>query len=352
MDAQLFMSPNPVSQEQMQHLRQAAGPGPVLILTHDNPDPDGLASGKALAWLLQSSWGIATRLVYSGMVARVENKAMLKHLTPEWVHSDTLPGLEEYPAVALVDTQPGAGNNRLPEQVVPSIVIDHHRPVRGGLSKVAYSDVRTEVGATVSLVYQYLEAAGLTPDADLATAIFYGVQADTQGLSRGGSAADQYVYFRMLSRLDRSKLALVEQAGLPREYFQAFNRGLQAAQVFGRVVVCKLGALHRPDFVAEMADLLIRLDDTRAVLCLGWHSSQDNGDPGIMYLSLRTAAGEKDASLLVQQVIFPPGKAGGHGSAAGGQVPLAALSAEAVAVKLQERFIQAMGETPVGQPLL
>ena len=351
-DPGLFTISNPVDADHLQRLRAAAGSGPVLILTHDNPDPDGLAAGKALAWLLQAAWGIDARLVFSGLVERVENKAMLRLLTPEWKHSDTLAGLDECPAVALVDTQPGAGNNRLPAAVTPAIVIDHHRPMREALAAVPFVDVRTDVGATVSLLYQYLEAAGLAPDADLATAIFYGVQADTQGLSRGGAAVDQYVFFRMLSRLDRAKLAQVEQAGLPRAYFRAFSHGLREAQVFGRLVVCYLGALHRPDFVAEMADLLVRLDGTRAVLCLGWHARQADPAAGTMYLSLRTTPGEQDASLLVQRVIFPPGKAGGHGSAAGGQVPLAGLAADEVALALQARFLEALGETAPGEPLL
>ena len=72
--------------------------------------------------------------------------------------------------------------------------------------------------------------------------------------------------------------------------------------------------MHRPDLAAEMADLLIRLDGALAVLCLGLHEQ-------ILYLSIRTEPMGQDAGLLVQQVIVPPGKAGGHGTMAGGQVP-------------------------------
>ena len=47
--------------ERLQKLQQACGAGPVLILTHDNPDPDALAAGKALATLLEDAWNIPTR---------------------------------------------------------------------------------------------------------------------------------------------------------------------------------------------------------------------------------------------------------------------------------------------------
>jgi nanoRNase/pAp phosphatase (c-di-AMP/oligoRNAs hydrolase) len=345
MDIWPYLTYNPIDQERLQAMRMAAGAGPVLILTHDNPDPDGLASGKALATLFHSAWNIPSQLRYSGLIERAENKAMLRILSPEWEPLDAEVRWEDYSAVALVDTQPGAGNNRLPSEHPPQIVIDHHRPVRDNLQAAEYVDVRTDVGATVSMTWQYLEAAGVNLETDLATAIFYGVQADTQGLSRGGSLTDQVVYLKMLARLDRLKLTQVEQAGLQREYFRAFNRGLEAARVFGRVVVSYLGAIHRPDFVAEIADLLIRLEGTRAVLCIGYHGQT-------LYLSLRTVAGEQDAGLLIQQVIFPPGKAGGHGNIAGGQLPLTGLDVDQAAQGVEMRFLQAMGENAQGEYLL
>ena len=182
-------------------LRATAGPGPVLILTHDNPDPDALASGMALSTLLKAAWNIPSRLVYSGLVARAENQAVLKHLTPDWEHVDALTGLEQYSALALVDTQPTAGNNRLPPEIVPSIVIDHHYPLREALNAVPYVDVRPEAAATVTLLFAYLQAAGIRPDPALATAMFYGLHTDTRGLSRGASPADEAVYIELLAHV-------------------------------------------------------------------------------------------------------------------------------------------------------
>jgi nanoRNase/pAp phosphatase (c-di-AMP/oligoRNAs hydrolase) len=41
-----------ISQEQLQFLKQVLQPGPILITTHDNPDPDALAAGKAINSLI------------------------------------------------------------------------------------------------------------------------------------------------------------------------------------------------------------------------------------------------------------------------------------------------------------
>ena len=339
---------NPVTPERLAALRAAAQPGPVLILTHANPDPDALASGAALKALLEQAWGIPARLGYNGLVARAENKAMLSRLTPAWEPVEQLGNLEAYPRLALVDTQPGAGNESLfagscPR--LPQIVIDHHLPVREGLEGVAYQDIRSGVGATVSIVYQHLHAAGVEPDVRLATAIFYGIQSDTQGLSRGGGPVDREVYFKLLGSIDREMLTQVENAVLPQEDFHAFNHGLEAAKIFGNVIIANLGALHRPDFLAEMADMLIRLENIRAALCTGSYA-------GILYLSLRTTAGEGDAGVLIQKTVSPIGKAGGHGSVAGGQIHLLDREADEVTSEVQQRFLEVTGERSAGRALL
>jgi nanoRNase/pAp phosphatase (c-di-AMP/oligoRNAs hydrolase) len=326
-------------------LQSIVGSGPVLILTHDNPDPDALASGKAFATLLDQAWNIPSRLVYSGLVLRPENRAMLNILTPEWEHQDKLPDLSEYTAVVLIDTQPDAGNNRLPADFVPHIVIDHHHPKRETITQVPYTDIQPDIGAAATLMNQYLEASGVVPNTDLVTAMFYALKTDTRGLSRGASTLDEVVYLKLLTQIDHNKLIQIEQAGLPKAYFQAFAKGLEAARVFSQSVVANLGAMHIPDLAAEMADLLIRLDGARAVLCLGIHDET-------LYLSIRTEPMGQDAGLLVQSVIVPPGKAGGHGMMAGGQVPFATQEeVEQLTKEIVRRFLEVMEEPGEGESL-
>ncbi|MBL6965727.1 MAG: DHH family phosphoesterase [Anaerolineales bacterium] len=330
----------------LNNLRQIAGAGPLLILTHNNPDPDALASGKALATLLKEAWGIPSHLIYSGLVARSENRAMLDLLTPEWKHKHTLSNLGQYSAIALVDTQPGAGNNNLPENLSPDIVIDHHHPMRAGLVLAPYTHVHPDVGATVTLLCLLLDAAGITPDPVLATAMFYGLKTDTRGLSRGDSPLDKTVYLKLLAHMDRELLIKVEQAGQSRAYFHALDQCLQATQIYGAAVMAYLGVMQRPDLGAELADLLIRLENAKAVLCIGHHDQT-------FHLSLRTKSLAQDAGVLVQKIIVPPGKAGGHGTMAGGQIPASLNQAEMIYSQTKMRFLSLMGESEeAGEALL
>src|SRR5687767_9192412 len=54
-------------------MRIARGRRRGLILTHDNPDPDSLASAVALAFLLEQRAGVECRVAYGGIIGRAEN---------------------------------------------------------------------------------------------------------------------------------------------------------------------------------------------------------------------------------------------------------------------------------------
>ena len=190
-----------------------------------------------------------------------------------------------------------------------------------------------------------MQAAGIKPDSTLATAMFYGLKTDTRSLSRGAFPADEAAFFDLLHRLDQQALADVELATLSHEYFRAFDRGLHATRLFGQVIVCRLGLMEQPDFAAEMADMLIRMQDVHAALCLGQF-----GDT--LQISLRTESKSQDAGQIIQQIVLPPGKAGGHGTMAGGQVPLQGKDIEPLLEDIEHRFLTVMGETGAGVELI
>jgi nanoRNase/pAp phosphatase (c-di-AMP/oligoRNAs hydrolase) len=338
-------NPNPIDEIILEKLREAAGKGPVLIVTHHNPDPDGLASGYALSILLKKAWGIQSRLIYTGLVGRVENRAMLKYLTPEWQKQKTIRKFDPYSAIALVDTQTGCGNHSSSKKFCPSIVIDHHQSVLTSMGSMKYVDIRTEMGATSTMLFQYLEAAGIEINSRLATALFYGLKTDTRGLSRSTTCSDEYAYFKLLANVDHHKLAQVEQAQLPLVYFRAFDNALRSTRVYGKAVITVLEHMHSPDLPAEIADLLIRLSGTKAALCMGQYNDTLN-------LSLRTTPTYPYAGSLIHQLLDGLGMAGGHRVMAGGQVPLGKSAPNTVEAEITKRFLQAMGERSPGKPLL
>ena len=345
MDKITIQTENPIRQDQLIRFREILRDGPVLITTHANPDPDALASGKAIGHLINTKWRIPNQLVYSGLVGRAENRAVLHFLTPEWQHIDQLADLPKYSAIIFVDCQPGSRNLVPIDENNPTLVIDHHYPILEQTRRADYADIRPNVGSTVTMIYQYLDAAQVSIDPVLATAMFLGIRTDTNGLSRGATCEDGVVYVKLLEKLDQQLLLKIETAGLALEYYQAFNLGMQNARVHGKAVIAYLGNIHRPDMAAELADLLFRYENVHAALCSGVYK-------GVLHFSIRTGILDQDAGLLVQNVIFPPGSAGGHGIMAGGQIPLIGEDISLLVLKLEGRFLESVGEVGRSTPLL
>src|SRR5687768_11827663 len=99
--------------------------GSLLILTHENPDPDAIASAAALRHLLVEKRGVDAVVAYTGIIGRAENRSMLSLLDLGAHHLDHYQG-RDFAYTALIDAQPLTGNSFLPDKRLPDIVIDHH----------------------------------------------------------------------------------------------------------------------------------------------------------------------------------------------------------------------------------
>jgi nanoRNase/pAp phosphatase (c-di-AMP/oligoRNAs hydrolase) len=317
----------------------------VLILPHNDPDPDAIASAVALRHLLAEKWKVGSQIAYKGIIGRAENKALVRYLGRP-LRRLTASDLRQPVPVALVDTQPGAGNNALPPSFAPAVVFDHH-PWRETTVSASFFDVRPEVGSTSTMLTLYLRAAGIEVDLPLATALFYGIKTDTMGLGRGASPQDVDAYFYLQTRIDVEALVEIERAQVSVEYFQRLDASLHSALVYDSVVISYVGAMRRPDLAAEMADLLLRLEGIQWVVCMG-HYEDD------LILAVRTRSRRGGAGDLVQEIVGDLGTAGGHGAMAGGDVALRGQEPEQLAQQFSRRILQHLQIPPgtVGKPLL
>lgn len=304
----------------------------ALILTHDDPDPDSIASALALAYLFEERLGLKATLAHGGIIGRAENKAMVRLLSIELSPLAEL-DLGRYDAVALVDGSVGAGNVSLPSQFTPTVIIDHHSDVSLNVAGVPFSDIRGECGATSTILTGYLRAAGLTPDTRTATALFYGIKADTMGLARAAGEADVEAYLYLVPLSDAKILAQIEHAQVPLAYFDAFERALDRTLIYADVVICNLGSMDWPDLAAEMADFLLRWEGARWIICVGLYEDE-------VVISVRTNDLEANAGQVVRAVVEGLGTGGGHGLLAGGRVPLDGRSLQDVVRTLRRRFLR------------
>ncbi len=310
--------------------------GPLLILTHDNPDPDSVASAAAMRVLLDQVRGVKGVVAYSGIIGRAENRAMVDLLHLPMKHVSQL-DLASFAHVALIDAQPHTGNSALPTDRVPDIVIDHH-PLRENTRRSPFYDVREELGASATLLTEYLREADVSVSPNLATALLYGIRSETHDLGREVSESDLLAYQFLFPIADPGKLATIARPTLSRRYYRELVVALASLQISEHAAICSLGEVINPDFVPEIADLAVRMEGIVWSLV---HGSFDEN----LYVSIRTNDTEASAGDVMQSILRELGRGGGHGMRAGGKVNLGGVDLERDELErlLKERFLDETG---------
>ncbi|MDY7224809.1 DHH family phosphoesterase [Hyalangium rubrum] len=325
-------------------LRVARGKKKALILTHDNPDPDSLAAAVTLAHILERRVGMEARVGYGGIVGRAENIAFVKVLRLPVSHVSQL-DFDDFDLFGLVDTQPPVGNHSLPSRLPADIVIDHH-PLRDESLQAPFADVGGDFGATSTMVVEYLRAARLEPSVEVATALFYGIKADTRDLGRETTQTDIDSYLWLFPRCDKHLLGQIEHPELPARYFQLHHTAIERAKVYGTAIVTDLEEVYTPDMVAEVAERMMFLEGMKWSLAYATYRNQ-------LFVSLRVKDRRMNAGKLIRDICEDfGGSSGGHGSMAGARLPLSGRANQRKALKreLVNRFLEAFGvedERPV-----
>ncbi|MFP4083034.1 MAG: DHH family phosphoesterase [Candidatus Aminicenantes bacterium] len=284
---------------------------PTSIIVHNNPDPDSLASAMGLRFLLKKKGYKRVRIYYDGLVGRAENQAMIRILRISLFKTKSIssPKGRQY---VLVDCQPYTGNVTLPEKISPAAAIDHH-PLQKKTSQLPFHDVRPDYGACSTIIYEYFNSLDMSIPRNIATALFHAVFSETQNLGREGDRADKKAYLELLSQLSFSQLSRIQYPSISKEFVSNMFRVLLNTFYYKNLTGVILDQLPYPDFVAEMADFLLRIRKMTWSICLG---SYDD----LLYISLRTKNTRANASRMIKKIIPSYGTAGGHDMIAGAQV--------------------------------
>ena len=302
---------------------------PLMILTHDHPDPDALASAWALAHLAQSLGKIRTRIVYGGMIGRAENRMMADRLLLP-AHPLRKGELAGVPHLALVDTQPPFKNNRCPPRRNPDIIIDHHP--RHAETHADLTLIDEGVGATTTVLVEALIASGVRIPRRLATAIVYGIGSETQNLGREATARDMQAYQAVWPMANMRTLWRISYPQRGEQFFLTLAHAVRQAYVAGRVIGVNLGDVNTPDRVAQMADFLLTLEKMRWSVVTARYQ-------GRLHVSLRANDPGAEAGRLLKRLLGGGNRGGGHGMIAGGSLELGAQAPESAWRAAEEKFV-------------
>ncbi|MEE2636349.1 MAG: DHH family phosphoesterase [Acidobacteriota bacterium] len=292
-----------------QYQRYLADAERVLILLHNDPDPDAMASGLALRTLLHRTKTTAILGAFQG-VTRPENLRMasLLGIHVEQLNRSSLAG---FARIATVDVQPHYFG-RLINHV--DLVIDHH-PARAGYS-AAFKDIRPDYGSTCTILTEHLRAVDANISERTATAMLYAIKSDTLFLSRHTDEPDLDA-FRFLYPLANTALVRkMEGSETTLERLSFLAKAARGGMVTGSLYSTHLGEVPREDVVAFVADFLLQIEEVTWVVVSGIV----HGD---LVISVRNLGDSRHAGEFVKQSFGDIGNAGGHRAMAKVVAPLA-----------------------------
>ncbi len=309
---------------------------PLLILMHNYPDPDAIASAFALQYMAEERFGIEAKIVYAGVIGRMENRSMVDILELPIQKYDKKE-LKEAQHIALVDTQPAFENNPYLESKKATLIIDQHHSLVKPNADLAV--INPDIGATSIILARCLLELKMKIPANLSTALAYGILSDTAHFFRCSDPKVIKTYLDILPFSDLSLLAKIQNPPRSKYYFNIVGLALQNATCFHNAIVSNLGHVRSPDLVAQTVDMLFTYKDVAWAMCTGRYK-------GKMYLSLRGSDARQDASAVLREVVPDPNQAGGHDVIAGGSFFVGQDSSEIewekieknLAVRLQKKL--------------
>jgi nanoRNase/pAp phosphatase (c-di-AMP/oligoRNAs hydrolase) len=153
----------------------------ILLLCHQNADPDALCSAYAFSCLLNTIESSVKIEIAAFQGLNKLSKQILKYLPIIVV--DSL-DIEKADAIVLFDTntlaQLGSWKNTIEKSTKPLIVIDHHsiHPHTEYVSTFSITD--EQASSTCEIVYDLYRQARIRPNEREALALFLGIACDTK----------------------------------------------------------------------------------------------------------------------------------------------------------------------------
>jgi nanoRNase/pAp phosphatase (c-di-AMP/oligoRNAs hydrolase) len=302
-----------------QYQRYFADADRVLILLHNDPDPDALASGLALRNLLRRTKTTAIIGAMQG-VTRPENLRMANMLDIQ-VEQITPASFHDFERIATVDVQPHYFGGLLDRA---DLVIDHH-PEQPGYSAV-FKDIRADYGSTSTILTEHLRAVDVNISERTATAMLYAIKSDTLFFARHTNRVDLEAFTFLYPLADAALIRKMEGAEITLERLDYVTRASQGGIMRDQVFSAFIGEAPREDFIPYTADFFLQLEAVKWTIVAGVVN-------GSLIVSVRNLGYSRNAGEFVKRWFGDIGSAGGHRAMAKAVVPM-------------ERFRQKFGDLP------
>src|SRR3989449_286318 len=234
----------------------------VLIMLHNDTDPDAMASGLALRNILRRTRTTAIIGALQG-VTRPENLRMA-NLLDIHVEPITPESLKEFDRIAMVDVQPNYFGGLI-DRV--DLVIDHH-PEQPGYTAV-FTAVRADNGSTCTILTEHLRSVDVNISERTATAMLYAIKSDTLFFNRSTNRVDLEAFSYLYPLADAALIRKMEGAEITLERLDYVLKAFRDGALAGQVFCAFIGPMPREDFIPYVADFFLQVEDVKWTVIAG-----------------------------------------------------------------------------------
>lgn len=279
----------------------------IVIQCHDNPDADALASGFALFRFFKKN-GKKPEFIYGGQKPVTKSNLVLM-IEKLGIPVEYVTALNKKPELLVtVDCQYGE-SNVTGFEAENIAVIDHHQ-VSGNMPKLC--EIRSSYGSCATVMAGLLKKEGMdiNEDADLATALYYGLMTDTNGFEEVSHPADKDL--RDFTKYRSADIIEFKNSNFSSEELTICAQALDNVYYDKERPIAVVGAKPcDPNILGIISDMLLEVD---SVECSVVYSILPYG----VKLSVRSCVKETMANELASYIAKGAGGGGGHRVKAGG----------------------------------
>ena len=279
----------------------------MAILIHRSPDPDSIASAAALRTIAESL-DVEADIIYEGEIGHQENRAFVNLLGIDLVSRDTV-DLDDYDTFALVDT--AKGGDPTVEHV--DLIIDHYE--HDHAHDATFEDIRPNVSATSTILTKYIQELELSLQQEVATALLYGIRAETLDFKRDTTPADLTAAAYLYPFADHDTLEQVESPSMSPETLDVLAEAIRNREVKGSHLVSNAGFIRGRDALSQAAQHLLNLEGitTTAVFAIA---------DDTIYLAARSKDIRMNIGKVLDDAFGEIGDTAGHSTDASVEIPL------------------------------
>ncbi|WP_407066833.1 DHH family phosphoesterase [Haloarcula sediminis] len=290
----------------------------LTVVCHDNPDPDCLASAVGLGTIAAAAGIDERHILYSGEISHQQNRALVNlldiDLEPfriEMVRARPSDGL-----LAFVDHSIAGENNRVPPGTDIDIVIDHH-PVEDISAR--FVDSQEAVGATATILTEYIRTLPVEPTARVATALLFAIRRETLDFLRGVTRSEYEAAAYLHEHSEPKMVRRLSTPAVSSATVDTIAHAIENRRVTGAVLISQVGRTSERDALPQAADYLMNLEGVETAIVFGLVEDT-------IQISARSTDSRVHMGAVLHDAFDDVGSAGGHREMAGGTVGLGIFS--------------------------